>query len=860
MITFRLLAFLSVLSFASVSAQTVSWDHKAKGQYLYTCQNADRFASNNQNWSQSGITLTDPCGLSGSFMGDVSNWSTQSAPDSTTVDVVLAGSTPRTDLKSTKSVSTLMIADTNELNIETLGKLRVFGGVIQNEGLLSINDTGGSFAIMEIHANTLLAGSGTLRFNGDDDNVINSSDPAFVLTVAPEQTLRTAAETTIQTTGGSRITAALNNQGTIIAETGGLQFDTNPKTNGNLIQAIGGGTILFKNVTVENTSGIISADAPSEIQLSNATIIGGRLEGPGSYTLPLNSAGAIFDGPLTIASDASVSVDGFNTLTLKDTITNEGSIRILGTAGNPAELEIDGDVTVAGSGQILFDDIEQGRIVSTAPENVLTISPTQTISTTSATLFGSRIVAAVTNNGIITANVGDLQFDTHSKTNNNLIEAIGGGAINFKDVTVENAGGVIRANAASGIQLRNATISGGLLEGPGAYSLPQNFTEATLEGPLTVASGANVSVDGFNTLTLKDTIINDGTFRILGTDGNPAELEIDGDVTVAGSGQILFDDIEQGRIISTVPENVLTIGANQAVTTTGVTTLAESRIIAALTNNGIVSANGGGLRLDTNPKTNNGTFRASGGGTLEIRFANTLLTNFNDSTGSLTGGRYEAIGNGSSLLLENADVTEIATGTEVVISGAGATIPALESLQSLKGTLALRNGAMLSVGQSLVVDGRIEFGLPDAGSGPGATGLAVDGDLDLTGATLDISDLGATDGSYQIITATGTVTGMPMLGNIPPQLDASVAVNEGVVTVTVITAPKILLIERNAESGVVTIRCQSVSGETFEVAGGTDLVTFGDNRPDTAMGTGGIMDYTDTPPASATSYFYRFTR
>lgn len=104
------------------------------------------------------------------------------------------------------------------------------------------------------------------------------------------------------------------------------------------------------------------------------------------------------------------------------------------------------------------------------------------------------------------------------------------------------------------------------------------------------------------------------------------------------------------------------------------------------------------------------------------------------------------------------------------------------------------------------------------------------------------------------------MTGAPTLGNIPPHLAASVSVVGGTVTVTVFTAPEIVGIERDALTGAVTIRYESISGESFKVEGGTDLLTFGDSRPDTALGTGGIMEYTDTPPVSADLYFYRFIR
>ena len=156
--------------------------------------------------------------------------------------------------------------------------------------------------------------------------------------------------------------------------------------------------------------------------------------------------------------------------------------------------------------------------------------------------------------------------------------------------------------------------------------------------------------------------------------------------------------------------------------------------------------------------------------------------------------------------------------------------------------------------------GRLEVGLPDGNAdGFDTTSLAVDGDLDLTNATLDISDFGATDGSYQILSATGTITGTPTLGDVPQGLGASVVVNDGSVIVTIITAPEIVSIQRNAQNGSVTISYQSLNGITFGVEGGSDLL-FGDTLPSTEIGDGSVMTYANTPPASAERFFYRFIR
>ena len=670
----------SVFLTSDLGAQTVFWEDKSSGQLLFDCDpgnpGGERYAPNNNNWSQSLLISANPCGNAPPVarVVELSNWTSGMAPNSTTVDVVLSGSSPLTVLaiNTSASVATLTVASTNELQLDARSTLSVFGGMIQNDGRITLAERINTSAVstLQIHADTLLSGTGTLVFDSNGYNVINSSDPVHILTVAAGQTLLTSLEA-VAGFSGSRIIAAFTNQGTITANVGDLQIDTNPKTNNSLIQSIGGGEVLFKNVTVGNANGTIRAGTGSKVQLDNAIINGGLLDGDGRFDVAVAGGGnATFNGPLAIAPDATVYVDAQHKLFVTGTVTNNGTVRIFNNATNFANFEIVGNATLLGSGQIVLDGNFPSLITSAAPADVLTIGPDQKITTTSVTSFSSALILAAFNNqGTITANEGDLQ-------------------------------------------------------------------------------------------------------------------------------------------------------------------------------------------IGTNPKTNNGTFRASGGGILQILSANTLLTNYNAVTGTLTGGRYEAIGNGSSIIFQNAPIKEIAVGTEVALAGAGASIPALSMLQRINGTLSLRDGATLSVPQSLVVGGRLEFGL---GSG-NTTALAVNGNLDLTGAVIDVSDLGAMDGIYQVVTATGTITGTPTLGNIPPGLGVSVVVAGGVITVNIITAPEILGIARNPGTDVVTLTYQSISGENFRVEGNTNLSAVWQQLPDTAVGNGGIMTYTNTPPTIGGRYFYRMAR
>ncbi len=113
---------------------------------------------------------------------------------------------------------------------------------------------------------------------------------------------------------------------------------------------------------------------------------------------------------------------------------------------------------------------------------------------------------------------------------------------------------------------------------------------------------------------------NHGLIELDDRDARVADLVIDGDSTLEGRGKVRFNSIDDNRIISNHPNDVLTIGAQQELVTSSeaVAGASASRIVAAVDNRGTISADGGGLRLDTNPKINNGLMRAINGGPLEV--------------------------------------------------------------------------------------------------------------------------------------------------------------------------------------------------------------------------------------------------
>ncbi len=779
------------------SAQTHVWEDKANGQLILTCGANLYYAPNNNKWNQDQLIGNQPiaCGGAPGFEWEPSNWNVTSYPNSPTASVLIS-SAPPVELGIAVDIGDLQLTAGNELQMFTGSVLNVHNAIV-NDGLIRLNDLVGGDTILRINGNVGLTGSGQILFDSLDDNTIDSADPSYVLTIGANQTLRADSDTLIDQ---SHINTSFVNNGTITADGGWLQIKNHPTTNNNVLRAVNGGTLRLLNTTLENPAGTITADIGSTVRFGGSTVVGGTLDGAGAFEL--ETSDAVFDGTVSsVTNDGTVNIDGYDKLTVKGTFTNEGIIVLNDASGDVAAFEADGNAILDGNGKLRFESNDDNWITSANPTDVLTIGADQELITSADALAGdsaSRIITAIANNGTITADQGGLQLDTHPKTNNSLIHAVNGGLIRFSNVTVTNdegggdpAVGTITADAGSTVRFNAATVVGGTLNGSGAY---------TLEGRATVFDGSampptfdsSITLDGNNTLTLKGTIHNEGTIH-LDDHGWASQLLIDGDVTLDGSGQMRFESNDDNVIESLDPADTLTVGADQTLTTADVALTGQSRIITALNNQGVVEARVGGLTLNTNPKTNNGIFRAVDGGTLQILAPDTILTNFDPLSHTLTGGRWEIIANGTDTTMSFAgdpDIERIGPGTTVVLSGSQSMFPGTEALVTLEGVLSLRNKRVFATNGNLDVNGHLEFGLTSgAADGWNATMLHVT-DINLAGSVIDIVDLGITPGTYRIIQYDGTRTGTPVMGTVPAgfnfTLDTS---NPGFVDLLVNTEP-----------------------------------------------------------------------
>ncbi len=838
-------------------------------------------AINGGNLQFDSVTITNDEGGGDPAVGDISldATSTLDLDGATILGGTLSGAGTVTLLAADAILDNLTIGPDLTVAIHTTDILTI-RNTIANNGTILLNDVGVSSARLRIDDDVTLAGTGRVLFQGDDDNFVDSvkdlpEDPDPVLTIGPDQEFTTASDT-IAGFSESRVIAALINNGTITADQGGLQLDTLPKVNNNLIRAINGGNLQFDSVTITNDEGggdpavgDISVDATSTLDLDGATILGGTLSGAG--TVNLLASDAILDN-LTIGPDLTVAIHTTDILTVRNTIANNGTIVLNDVGVSSARLRIDADVTLAGTGRVLFQGNDDNYIDSLKdlpedPDPVLTIGPDQELITAPDTLAGdsaSRVIGVVTNNGTITADQGGLQLDTLEKVNNGVIQATNGGTLRFSAVSIDNTNGTITAGAGSVVVLHGATINGGLIDGAGDVDL--TTFDATLNG-VTIAPGIRVTIGTNDVLTVIGTISNNGTIVITDTSAGFATVNIDGDVTLNGNGRVLLNSNDDNVLGSADPADVLTVGANQTITTIPAALAGQSFLTAATINNGVIEGREGGLSLATNPKTNNGTFRAIAGGELEVVSTATVLTNYTHATNTLSGGRYEVIATGTPTTMDfqGADIQNLAAGTEVILSGAGATFPALANLSATQGTLAIRDRHLLSTTGNSSLGGRLEFGLTDgATDGFDATRWDIDGDVDFTNLVIDVTDLGLTPGSYEVVTWTGTRTGLPVLGNIPGGADLTITAGGASLFLNVGDArfdpPVLLGVAYEAGSNTSTLTYQSIDGVSFRVLGGEDLESLSLLATETAVGDGSVMQYAHNPPGSPAAYYYQLTR
>ncbi len=689
-------------------------------------------------------------------------------------------------------------------------------GTITNNGNINMASGGSATELVLSTGNVSLNGTGTLTMSNNGNNWIYSSTASGTLTVGSGQTISGSGQI-----GWDPIISApqltLVNNGIIDAtQSNPLYIRTSGgTTNTGTLEATSGTMILYGNTITQTGAGNISSTG-SDVQLQNGvTIIGGTLNTSGAgliHTVAGNS------GTLENLTNAGkYQVDNNSTTILIGTITNNNNIN-LASGGSFTDLQISGNVTLNGTGTVTMSNNGNNSISGAAAGNTLTVGSGQTIS--GAGDIGDNQMALV-NNGVINATqTNALYVDTsNGTTNNNLLEATGGGTLilygrndNSVPNTITNTNGTISAGTGSVVDLQNGIIiSGGTITTSGTGLIhTQAGQTATLEN---LTNSGNFQVDNNSVTTLVGTITNNGNMN-LASGGSATEFQLSGNVTLSGTGTLTMSNNGNNFIFGAVAANTFT---NQE-TIQGSGNIGNGQMV--FVNQGTVNANqSNALVIQTSGgTTNTGILEATAGGTLVL----------NGSSGgniANTGGTIQAIGatgNGAVVNLENGVTI---TGGTITSNGFGSfnvlNTAALIGLTNT-GTVNVGNNTALTLAGTIVNNGAINLN-----SGGSTTQLILNGNVALNGTGIVTMSnngnniiIGTAAANTLTVGSTETIQGAGNIGDNKMAL-----VNNGTIDAN--------------QSNVLYIDTSNgtTNTGTLEATGGGNLSLYGNTVTNTGAGT-----------------------
>jgi autotransporter-associated beta strand protein len=500
------------------------------------------------------------------------------------------------------------------------------------------------------------------------------------------------------------------NGGTIIGEDGVQRLATG--VGATFVIGASGGTIqaswVGKDVYID---GVVSGSTTLAISHGPTT---GSQAGV-HFTNAANS----FSGTVTVTSsgqDVSLNLNSITAL-------QYGTVSLVKPSGGNPYLYIN----TAGATTIIAGLTGSNGIVQTA---------------TGAGTYTLNVNNAVDNSfgGVLRNNTGVLAL---TKSGNGTLTLTGA---NTYTGTTTISGGTLKLNSTSFTPVaRNYSIgTGAVLEINGNTGIPSGTTTISGAGTLRITSGTisngvgagrvvAVSLGSGGLLDIQaGAILYNGGWTAFTWASNLGSMKVDGSFDLADADASVDALTGAGTVVKTqAGTHTLTVGVNNGSGTfTGVISNATGTL--ALTKSG------SGAQVLTNANTYTGATTISGG-TLQI-------------TGSL-GNTAVAVNAGGTLLGRNAvGLSATITGAVTVANSATAIIQ-----PGSVGDNTLNTGALTFSGSSaklLVNSTATTF-----------SKISVTGNVALGGCTIDFPAGITTDGTYKLITATGTMTGtLPVIG------------------------------------------------------------------------------------------------
>ncbi|HUB23961.1 MAG TPA: hypothetical protein VL992_00930, partial [Tepidisphaeraceae bacterium] len=708
---------------AGRSYAQVYFERNANGQsYSYEAPNGAMITGNfpaNDYWSQSVEMGTYTYSMNNQtqyfyYQIAPANWSTVGPPDSPIAAVDIQ------NLVSQDNITTQI----GDLEIDAGGMIQLNGGQaldvqgtnVLDNGEILVNTTDSSTTtILSIFAGEV-SGTGTF--------VLNAAGAGAQLNGVITQD---AGHTIL---GLGEINAGLTNYGLVEATVSGqaLYLQTGNMTNYGLMEANDGALDINGILLTQGTAGELLANTSDVNLLGSSEVSGGTLVSASGGLFQITNGTNTID---SLTNDAQINQFGGTTLNVTGNLVDNGEILVNSASSNEGTiLDIAGG-TISGTGAFVLNEQGGGAQLN----GTLTQASAHTISG-----YG-EINAALTNFGVVDADASGqiLYLQTSPMTNDNLLEAGGGGKMNIGGITVtQGTAGVISAGPGGQINLTGGTtIVGGTLVTTAGTVFQCTGGTNTLTN---VASDAQINQLFSTQLDITGNLLDNGEILVNSSSGSEGTILDVAGGTISGTGSFVLNDgggdaqlngsLTQaaGHTISGYGEINATL-VNYGLVNENVSNQTLLIYSPSVTNNAIMESTAGTLRFDNGTQVNNAGGQIIGNG------GNIFLTD----GATISGGQLTA---------GTANVVQVA-GNEST-AGFAATLAGGLTITSAT-TVDIANGVNLEVtGSTLTNNGEIDVNYTAASS---STSLKFDSSTLLNGGGFIL--LAGSGGNAQLNTGSG---------------------------------------------------------------------------------------------------------
>ena len=683
-------------------------------------------------------------------------------------------------LGGTNTFTGITYGNAGSLNI--IGSTATSSYQANGTGVINLNAANaatGTTTIMAQNAGTVninapqnLTGAVTVDTNGTlgigDDNALTATSITFKSGNLQAAGGAHATGATINFQNANNYTISGSNNLTMNGPLNWLGTQTLTVTNTGITTF--GGTFTMRQLTDTTAQRTLTLNGPGTVRFTGPIINGGTLNGimafSGTGTVELN-ANNTYSGSTTIGVGQTVKLGHINglgfggiTSVAGGTTVSSGGVLDLNGKGPVNEVITINGTGLSGAGALVNNDSVNTAVIG---GGIAQISPGAAGSYTSvpaATITNGGGATATVSLGLIPASVNiDTSGGGTYSTAPNLTISGGGGS--GATATVSLTGVVSIGNPGFGYtSAPTVAVSGGTLVSGSAWTATGNAvfgaTAIQVTNPGTGTTGAvGVSFDSGTataTANLSGVVLGNA-----GSIGGPGNITINGPVTgigiltKSGAGTLTLTNTCTFSGASTINSGSLVIGNGG---TTGRLTATSG-----ITNNGSLTINRGDAFTQASdlgigaPISGTGSFTQAGGGT-------TTLTTVNTYSGTTTVAAGGLMVNGSIVGVPSSGAVSVSGGATLGGNGDGITTCVIG------GAITIHSGGVLSPGPGigmLTALGNVTFATGTTFAvelnDTSADLLNVAGTLDITGATLNITQLVPAAATAYVIGSYGTLVG-----------------------------------------------------------------------------------------------------